>query len=379
VTRVDASALPPVTAVPDARAGAETVASATPSSPGTSAPDAAIRTVTDAGASSADGQLLPEGGPAAPPDSSALPAWKDHARRRFLFFDEAGFMLHYVDITKPTEGWSVKIKNASRDLQVIGNNRVLVGTGVGWTEVDITTGEIKKQITRYDSLLDAQRMPNGNTLLAGVDIAGSKGVVLLEVDSNTADIKKKIVYPELNYLRCVRWTKQGTFLGIQSNLVWEGDANGKVLWKKSISAWHGWKALRMPDGSTVVSSGGEATIVILDEQRNIKKIIGGKPPAGTMVAPGLTSGQISPKFFADLRVLPSGNFLVMNARVHADDSATSIQVLEYSPDGKLVWWWKQNPTTRFRQLESVMPLDGLDTRYLYDEANGMMEAVTLVQ
>ena len=56
----------------------------------------------------------------------------------------------------------------------------------------------------------ARRQPNGHTLIAGVDIAGVNGVVVLELDADDQEVHRAI-FPG-DYVRLIRQTEQGTFL-----------------------------------------------------------------------------------------------------------------------------------------------------------------------
>ena len=41
-------------------------------------------------------------------------------------------------------------------------------------------------------------------------------------------------------------------------------------------------------------------------------------------------------------------------------------MLEFDPTGKLVWFWKQDPTI-FSSIQGVQALDGKDPKYLHVE------------
>src|SRR5678815_1263258 len=96
-----------------------------------------------------------------------------------------------------------------RDMQLIGRGRVLIGHDAGYCEFEITTGKLLIDVARYKGVTSVRRLPSGHTLLAGVDLDGSKGVVLLDVD-DTGVVKRRTVLPG-NYVRLVRETVAGTF------------------------------------------------------------------------------------------------------------------------------------------------------------------------
>jgi hypothetical protein len=52
-----------------------------------------------------------------------------------------------------------------------------------------------------------------------------------------------------------------------------------------------------------------------------------------------------------------------------------VQLLEYTPGGKLVWSWKQDPE-KFSSLQGVIVLDGLDiSRMHVEDAEGVLAPV----
>jgi hypothetical protein len=79
--------------------------------------------------------------------------------------------------------------------------------------------------------------------------------------------------------------------------------------------------------------------------------------------------SVYPEFFADFRVMPSGNYFVVNSQADRTE-ARSIQLLEFSPTGELVWQQKQ--PTGVDSLEEVICLDGVDTSKLQLETEGML-------
>src|SRR3954465_15624843 len=113
-----------------------------------------------------------------------------------LILDEGIWNLLRVNQNDPSKNWITHIdpksppeikrpanwRAAPRDMQLIGNNRVLISHDAGYSEFDITTGKLVKEVAPPPGIATAHRLPNGHTLIAGVDLDGSKGVVVLEID-----------------------------------------------------------------------------------------------------------------------------------------------------------------------------------------------------
>ena len=283
----------------------------------------------------------------------------------FLLRDEGLSQLSLENLSDPTKNWYVNVP-AGRDIQLVGHGCVLIGTGNGYEERKIATGEKVFEMTAFPGTLSAHRLRNGNTLLTGMNWQGMKGVVLVEVDKEAA-IKRTIAYVGFSYLRLVRETPNGTFMVAAEDTVFEGNANGEVLWKKHIIGQrekpHIWQALRLTNGETIVSTGYNANLQVFDAQGNLKDSISGPK-------------EVNPIFFGGFQVLKDGNYVVTNWQGHGPKLGSSgIQLLEYSPKGKLIWSWTQD-AGKYSSLQGVIVLDGLDTNYMHVEnGKGVLEPI----
>jgi outer membrane protein assembly factor BamB len=286
--------------------------------------------------------------------------------KKILLRDEGKSQLSYEDLANPANNWYVPVP-AGRDMQLVGRGRVLIGTGSGYEERDIVTGEKCFELTSFTGTLSAHRLRNGNTLLTGMNWQDKKGIVLVEVDSGGL-IKRMINYPPtFTYLRLVRETPSGTFLVAAEDTVFEGNASGEVLWKVKVSGPpnkpHVWQALRLQNGQTIVASGYGANLQVFEANGSQSKIISG--PA-----------EVNPHFYSGFQILSNGNYVVTNWQGHGSAfGEKGIQLLEYTPAGELVWSWKQDPA-KYSSLQGVIVLDGLDINVLHTEdGKGMLAPV----
>ena len=283
--------------------------------------------------------------------------------RQLLLRDEGLSQLSYVDVSHPENNWYVPLP-AGRDLQLVGKGRVLVGTGDGYEEHDLKTGEKVGELTTFKGTVAARRLRNGNTLLTQLNSQGKEGIVLLEVDEKGA-VKKTINYPGFDYVRLVRQTATGNFLITADDEVFEGKPDGSVVWRASLAtkrkAQHAWQAVRVADGRTVVSGGFSANLQILDKEGILVDSISG-PTA------------VHPYFYAGFQILKNGNIVVTNWQGHGPEmGAKGTQLIEYNSAGKLLWSWKQDPT-QFSSIQGVIVLDGLDLNRAYSEGkDGVLE------
>ena len=293
-----------------------------------------------------------------------------------LLADEGNRRVLLVDLQNPSSAvWSRQLNDAARhgdsmrDIQLVGGDRVAVSVAKGYVELDIKTGEIKKEVSKFTGVESLRRLPNGNTILGG---NSDGGVTLQELDSQDAAVagRKVTLTNYAQKLRLFRRTPQGTFLlGIADKLV-EVDWDKKTLWEMSIPTGdYVYQGLRLPDKTIAVTTGYGASLVIIDASaKRVQTTIGGKsqPDAAT----------ITPNFYAGFQILPNRHYVVTNWEGHGGgNGGKGIQLLEYDATGVLVWKWKQDPNL-VSSLHHVIVLDDLDTTKLHDDVDGVLAPVT---
>lgn len=290
----------------------------------------------------------------------------DYAKaRKLLLRDEGLSKLSFIDLANPAKDWFVSVP-VGRDIQLVGNGRVLIGTSDGYEERDIATGNKVFELTKFKGTQTARRLKNGNTLLAGTNWQQKQGIVLVEVNSN-GDIQQTRVFPGFTYVRCIRETVKGTLLVTADDLVFESNANNEIIWRAKVAGPpvkpHVWQAVRLGNGQTIASTGYAKNFQVYDAQGNQVQTITGPD-------------EVNPNFFAGFQVLKNGNFVVTNWQGHGPGFGNSgSQILEYDPSGKLVWSWKQD-AARFSSLQGIIVLDGLNVNKLHvEDANGALTPV----
>ncbi len=298
-----------------------------------------------------------------------------------LMLDEGLTQLLRVNQHDPSKNWIVKVapqlpagvtpgpkwNAAPRDMQLVGGNRVLISHDAGYTEYDIATGKVMKEIATYKGIATARRLPNGNTLVAGVDLDGSKGVVVLEINDANA-IKNKTVFPG-DYVRLIRETPQGTWLIMNNTMIREGDRSGKILHEWTVPGFkHAWKAVRLPNGHMLAAAGYGVFFVELDaDGKEVRRFAEKEKMPKEMNA----------NFYAMFQLLANGHIVFANWQAHGPGhGASGIQMVEIDPaePTKLLWQWSEAPI--ISSLQGVLVLDGLDTSKLHDERTGVMAPVT---
>ncbi|WP_338875535.1 hypothetical protein WBJ53_07940 [Spirosoma sp. SC4-14] len=295
-------------------------------------------------------------------NSSAQPSTGTYPARQMLLRDEGLSKLNYVDLAHPERNYYVSVP-AGRDLQLIGQGRVMLGTGKGYEERDIKTGNKVAELTTYDGTIAARRLRNGHVMLVGLNWQNKKGIVLVELDQHQA-VQRTINYPDFTYVRLIRETVDGNFLLTSNDRVFEGKSDGSIVWQAQLTkqdkAQHAWQAQRLGNGQTLVSGGYSANFQRFDRKGAFADSVSGPP-------------VVNPHFFAGFQILKNGNWVVANWQGHgADHGASGTQILEYTPAGKLVWSWKQDPKQQ-SSIQGVLVLDGLDlNRPHVEDAKGRL-------
>jgi hypothetical protein len=301
------------------------------------------------------------------------------APRRLLLNDEGSSALHYLDLDAPSRSWS--FNGPGRDLQLVGDERVLRSTPSGFIELGLSDGKLLREVSLpgIPAIESARRLPNGNTVLLG---NGDGGIVVQELDARGKPLQNRtLLGVGLLKGRLLRHTAAGTFLfcseteGVRS--VHEADfENGvKELFRipANVPADSMLKVVRIGANRVAVSTGYAASLIILDTARKeVVQTIGGKAQA----EPSGLRRPLSPNFFSGFQCLPNGSFLIANWQGHGPShAADGYQVLMYGADGAVKWCFDQTEYPRMTSINNVIALDELDTSRLHDELTGLLAAV----
>ena len=82
-------------------------------------------------------------------------------QHEFLAIDEGLANLLHINETDPSKDWIVPIGHPqSRDMQLIGNGRVLIGHHHGWSEFEIATGKVLAEFSAYEGAARKSRAAN---------------------------------------------------------------------------------------------------------------------------------------------------------------------------------------------------------------------------
>lgn len=284
-------------------------------------------------------------------------------RHEFLCIDEGLVRLLHVDENDSSRDWISPIPHPqARDMQLIGGGRVLIGHHHGWCEYDIASGALMDDFATYEGVTAVRRQADGSTLVAGVDLAGATGVVVLTLDSLRRETQRT-VFPG-DYVRLIRQTNQGTYLMSCNDRIREARPDGTLVRDHEVEGFlHAWKSVRLPNGNLLVSAGYGAFMVELHPDGQVIRKFGTREELPE---------SVRPFFYAMFQVLPNGNVVLANWQGHGEGfGGSGVQLLEFDAAGALVWSWSDS--SRISSLQGLLVLDGLDTSLLHDERGGLME------
>lgn len=280
-------------------------------------------------------------------------------KHRFIAVDESRSQLVCVDQGDFSKNWTIQFPGRYRDYQLIGGNKILVSTGEGYREYSLDTRQMLKEVKGFGGTMFARRRADGNTVV-GANI--NDGVEISELDPKDKVLRKALF--KCGGTRLGRLTPQGTVLFGSGDRLIEGALNGKVVkdFKVEGCKWM-YQALRKTDGHLLAAGGYSFDFVELDADGKVMKRFGGKDAA--------EAKALGYHFFAGFQVLKNGNVVVANWTGHGvQDSNKGVQIVEFNPEGKLVWAWHDPQMAG--SINGVIVLDDIDTSVLNDDVSGVL-------
>lgn len=171
---------------------------------------------------------------------------------RMLLADEGNKQIHYFNLEDDSNDWTINTPDNNHDMQLIGNNQLMVSTGKGYYVFNLSDGSEVKGVTGFGSVRAARRMPDGHTWLCRGDPAE-----MVELDENDQELRR-IKFSGTKKLRLVRVTAQKTFLFGSGNRLIEGDTAGTKVWEVDLGGTY--QAVRLQNGNTLSSTGYKAKL-----------------------------------------------------------------------------------------------------------------------
>ncbi len=255
--------------------------------------------------------------------------------------------------------YSIPIKDAAGTLQELGdatmlsNGNILFCRKVGASEITPD----KKIVWDYPA-------PAGTEIHSvqplGLDrvlmVVNGNPARLLILETKTGKVDKQMDLPTPHPLkthlqfRRVRLTKSGTFLAahLDDNRVDEYDQSGKTVW--SFATPGPWSAVRLKNGNTLITSYPSSVLEVNPQGRIVWQFSQKDAP------------EIKFFIFQEAGRLANGNTVICNwCPAHVKDPKnwpSTVQVIEVTPDKKIVWALRSwEGTTDLGPASSIQLLD----------------------
>lgn len=272
--------------------------------------------------------------------------FSEQVKHRFICIDNGGNQLVHVNQFDKTKNWKTKLPAGSRDLQILGNNKILVSHGDGAAEYSLTDGKLLKVIAKgIKQIQSARRLKDGKTVT--LSISGE----ITEFDQNNNFLRKFKIDQKGLDLRLLRTTPNGNYLvGAKKPfaVLEVSPKDGKVI--KTYSLPHkGYKAI-LTDKDTILASTGDAVKVVeIDPKTNkVFSYVGGKED----------HPELGLDFFSGFDLLANGNIVAANWLGHGKHGTAS-HLIEFDRKNGVVWEWADHKMAR--QITNLLVLDNLDS------------------
>ncbi len=288
-------------------------------------------------------------------------------KHRFLAVDESRHQLVHVDQFDSSKDWTLELPIKHRDIQLVGDNILLLSSLEGFHEYDLGDRRMVKEVKDYPGTVSARRLPDGRTILVRNEKAPA-GVILVELAADGKVLRTSRF--DVPQTRVVRMTPQETILFGNANQVFEGDLDGNILKRHTIEGqgkvW-AYQTVCLPSGHLLVSGGYVPKVFELDADGRVVKTMG--------LRQSDEGKDLGLHLFAGFQILKNGNLVTSNWSGHGPkDSTKGVQILEFDPQGKVVWTW--HDPERAGSIDGVIILDDLDTGVLNDDVSSVLGPVT---
>lgn len=266
--------------------------------------------------------------------------------RSFIAVDEGLDRIIRMNMPGSALSWTVALQDKCRVLQLLDSHRVLAVTDRGYIILDVGNGVLLRRADLFGGgVISAQRLPDGRTFVAGLNLGEARGVCFVELDPSDR-LRRTVSFPG-DYVRRSTLTATDTILFTCDSRVFEGDWTGRILREFVAPGFrHAWKADRTDDGRTLISAGYGAFVVEFGADHRVLR--------RWQCAPDEAS--LRPHFFGDFCILPNGGLLVCNWLGHGvDNGATGMPLIQFSAEGQVVGGWQDPAQTS--SLQTFILLD----------------------
>jgi hypothetical protein len=271
------------------------------------------------------------------------------ATHRFVCVDNGANRLLYVDECKPATNWRVDVPAGSRDLQQLDAEHVLLSHGNGCGIYRISDGKLLWSIDGFQDVQTARYRAERQEIILGANGKDGYEFYVLEKAGDWFRRTDRILgVPGVKsgFLRLVRFTPEGHFLFSAGApyrvLEWDADKS-RIVWSADLPG-KGYVAIRREDGTTVATTGGAVSVVVLGRDGKVIKSYLGE---GFRQAHQLN-------WFSGVHLLPNGNLVIANWLGHGANGRGP-HLVEVDAQDRIVWTWTDHAAAQ--QITSLVVLD----------------------
>jgi outer membrane protein assembly factor BamB len=282
-------------------------------------------------------------------------------QHRFLAVDFWRGKVYHVDQANPTNNWEMPWGGGVRDLQLVGNNRLLISDNDGYNVYDLGSRKKVDELHNrtFAGVTTARRCADGTTWLGANQ---GTNVCIYALDA-TNGITQTITLGSLKWLRMMRFTPNDTLLLAE----WDGATeislqpglkdSSRILRRfKMPRPRNAYMALAVEDGTTWVAGGYAHGLFQFSQDGTLLREFQAEQPAG-----------FSNYFYAAFQILKNGHIVQANWTGHgAKDFREGWKLIEFDANGKVVWQWHV-PKEQAGTINGVLVLDDLDLSVLHDD------------
>lgn len=258
-------------------------------------------------------------------------------RHRFLVIDNNSGQaqdnrLVLVDQREPSHGWSVTIPGPARDMQLLGEDRVLVAGPRQQGEYALADGRLLRSYSTANAICSRRQLADGSWFLARQLAQGVEG----RWESASGDLIRTVSAPGIMDVRLVRpLPDQGMLCtAVDPRRTVEIDARGSVTWVADLPG-KGYQAERQADGTTWVSTGDDRAVVVIDHAGRVVRRLGGSVahPQGRLL------------WFSGFHIMRDGGVVVANWCGHGH-LGQGPHAVQFNKENQLIWSWEDHHLVR---------------------------------
>ena len=272
-----------------------------------------------------------------------------HAAHRFVCVDNGANRLLHVNELQPATNWHVDVPAGTRDVQRLGGERLLLSHGNGCGIYRLSDGKLLWSLGGFKGVQTAHHRADKQEIVLGANVADGYEFYVLEKAGEwfkNSGRMLRCAAVKTGLLRLVRFTPDGHLLFTAGEpyrvIEWDAEKN-QVVWSADLPG-KGYVAIRRADGTTVATTGGSVSAVVIGKEGKIAKTYLGEESRKAQ--------RLS--WFSGFEILKNGNLVIANWLGHGA-TGKGPHLVEVNAQNQVVWSWEDH--TAAKQVTGLVILD----------------------